>query len=113
MAIYGIDLYAKAYYGVDVPIQFTVQPFIANQFEHGELQVTWSTPRQVSSPQSPGKAWSQLQLVRNFYGVPSFPTDGAVLLNVSNTSPEENFLDTGVPPGRFAYYAIFVLTTHD
>lgn len=113
MAIYGIDLYAKAYYGVDVPIQFTVQPFIANQFEHGELHITWSTPRQVSSPQSPGKSWSQLQLVRNLYGVPSFPTDGEVLLNVLNTAPVENYLDTGVPPGRFAYYAIFVLTTHD
>lgn len=113
MAIYGVDLYAKSYYGIDVVVRFTVQPFRAAQYEHGQLQVTWTTPRQVSSPQSSGKAWSTLRLVRNFYGVPSTESDGEILLEVPYTAPVEAYLDTGVPPGRFAYYAIYVLTTHD
>lgn len=113
MAIYGLDLYAKAYYGVDIPIQFSVQPFIANQFEHNNLQISWSTPQQVSSPEAPGKSWSSLRLIRNLYGFSVDEEDGAVLLELPNTSPQENYVDTTVPPGQFVYYTIFVLTTHD
>lgn len=113
MAIYGLDLYAKAFYGIDVVVRFNVQPFQALQYEHGQLQLSWTTPRQVSTPESAGKAWSTLRLVRNLYGVPATETDGLVLLEAPSTAPVETFLDLTVPVGRFAYYAIFVLTTHD
>lgn len=113
MAIYGLDLYAKAYYGIDVTVTFTVSPFRALQYEHGQLQISWTTPRQVSSPQSAGKAWSTLRLVRNLYGVPATATDGQILLEAPSTAPVQTYLDTTVPIGRFAYYAIYVLTTHD
>lgn len=113
MAIYGVDLYAKSYYGIDIPVQFTVQPFIARQIEHHNLQVAWQTPRQVATASSAGKAWSSLRLIRNFYGFPVSATDGAILLEEPNTAPVQNFIDTTVPDGYFAYYSIFVLTVHD
>lgn len=113
MAIYGVDLYAKSIYGFDIPIQFTVQPFVAQQLEYGNLHISWTTPRQVSTSTSAGKAWTSLRLVRNFYGFPVSATDGAILLEIPNTSPVENLLDNTVETGLFAYYAIFVLTIHD
>lgn len=113
MAIYGLDLYAKALYGIDVVVRFSVQPFQARQYEHGQLQISWTTPRQVSSPQSAGKSWSKLRLIRNLYGTPASETDGLVLLEAPNTAPVETYLDLTVPTGHFAYYAIYVLTTHD
>lgn len=113
MAIYGLDLYAKALYGIDVVVRFSAQPFRALQYEHGQLQISWTTPQQVSSPESAGKSWSTLRLVRNLCGVPATENDGRILLEVPNTSPVETFLDLDVPVGRFAYYAIYVLTTHD
>jgi hypothetical protein len=113
VAIYALDIYAKALYGIDVTVRFSVQPFQALQYEHGQLQVSWTTPRQVSSSLSAGKAWSTLRLVRNLYGIPANENDGLVLLEAPNTAPVETYLDLTVPIGRFAYYAIYVLTVHD
>src|SRR3569623_381446 len=113
MAIYDVDIYAKSVYGYDTPILFSVQPFLANQYAHDELQITWATPQQVATSTAPGKSWTTLRLIRNFYGFPVSASDGAILLEIPNTSPVENYLDTSVPPGRFAYHSIFVLTTHD
>lgn len=110
MAIYGLDFYglSNTRYGARAFLQYSAEPVLANsRGRYGELRVSWT---------SPAGMWSRLRLVRNSYGVPVDEDDGVLLLDVLSgpaaggaRQPEVRaFTDTGLDPGRFQYYAVWV-----
>ncbi|MEU7147059.1 carbohydrate-binding protein [Streptomyces sp. NPDC045456] len=100
MAQYGLDFYAQSKYGVDVRVEYSVEPVTAESVAPRQIQVTWSPSREDS--------WTRLRLVRNRFGVPGDADDGDVLYESGHEGLVASHLDTDLLPGRPYYYAVFV-----
>lgn len=111
-APYGNAIYGLTTYGSPPPVHvqtsMSVGPTPTNSTTptgglYNSLFVSWIIP---------GGNWNQMVLVRSSFGVPvsPFASDGTQLLNqISNFNT--SFTDTGLAPGRFYYYALYVFDT--
>ena len=111
MAIYSIDNYGSGFYGRTIGASFTVPNFQARSIRGGRVHVTWETP---------GGAWTQFRLLRNFYGYSETPDDGVVLgeweaggLPLSLTDYGQPSADVDptqytLPPEQFVYYTVML-----
>ncbi|MET9360369.1 hypothetical protein ABZX93_05620 [Streptomyces sp. NPDC006632] len=114
MGVYELDIYAKTLYGAPPFIAFDTN-VVVEQRGYGALEVTWDTPAQAAASQilAGVKAWTNLRLVRNSYGVPDTEDDGWVILETPAGTDTGTFLDDTVVPGRVYYYGVFVSTSPD
>lgn len=99
MAVYGVSIYGQEFYGYDLPPQFRVDPFVASSINYTSILLTWNQPAGNIL------AW---RLVKNMTGFPVDQDDGEVLMD-SLSYPGNQFTDTNVAPGRYHYYAFYVL----
>ncbi|MFJ2113943.1 hypothetical protein ACIOEX_18995, partial [Streptomyces sp. NPDC087850] len=100
MAQYGLDFYAQSKYGVDVRIEYSVEPFTAVPAGAGMILLKWSASKE--------DGWTTLRLVRNSRGVPGDADDGDVLLESPHEGLVATHLDTDLVHGRYYYYTVFV-----
>lgn len=98
MATYGIDYYAKAYYGAPILIDYAVTNLAATQLAFGYIRVSWTAPVQ--------NVWTQLALVRSRYGFPVSISDGDLLATYSSTDASAYYDDYGLTSGYW-YYGVF------
>lgn len=98
MATYGLDYYAKAFYGGAVLIDYAVTDLAATQIDFGHVRVSWTMPVQ--------NVWTQLALVRSRYGFPVSVLDGDLLATYSSTTASTSYTDLGLTPGYW-YYGVF------
>ena len=103
MSRYGIDYYGIGYYGSDNPIKFDATPFTATPYDHGQIALAWTTPT---------GNWSDLIIVRNQYGFPVDQYDGVQIYTAKQSDNARSAYapDSGLVPGTFYYYSIFVLS---
>jgi chitodextrinase len=104
MATYGLSLFSKDYYGPDVAVTYSVGSVSAVQTGYGEITLNWTMP-------SNNQNWSSLQVVRNTNGYPSDEKDGDIILQISPTTPQNSFTDSGLTGGKWYYYAWFVASS--
>ncbi len=100
MAQYGLDFYAQSKYGVDVRIEYSVEPFTAAPVGAGMILLQWSASKE--------ETWTTLRLVRNTRGTPGDAEDGDVLLESAHEGLVASYLDSGLVEGRYYYYSVFV-----
>lgn len=100
MATYGISFYGVETYGYSGPLQFDATPMVAEALGYDSVDVTW---------RSPAGTWDELRIVRNWNGFPSDENDGDVV--ASFDGPAAQTIDSGVRPGAWHYYAVFVHST--
>lgn len=87
--------------------QFSVQPFNISQTAYGQFYLTWTIPPHSADPTAD---WRFFRLLRSDAGIPVSYTDGAVLMDVDawHSGVAPYLLDTGLTPGRFYYYSIWL-----
>ncbi|WP_409238338.1 hypothetical protein [Streptomyces sp. PA5.6] len=100
MAQYGLDFYAQSKYGVDVRVEYSVEPFTATPVDAGAILLQWSASKEDN--------WTTLRLVRNSRGIPGDADDGDVLLESGHEGLVATYLDSDLVKGRFYYYSVFV-----
>lgn len=101
MALYGLSLWGKEFYGADTVASYSVGAVSATQTGYGEITLRWDTPIDSGT-------WSTLRLVRNTAGFPSVEDDGDVLLELTPGQAQNTFTDSGLTGGRFYYYTFFL-----
>ncbi|WP_274916909.1 carbohydrate-binding protein [Streptomyces sp. WZ-12] len=100
MAVYGLDFYSMSKYGMDIPVDYTVEPFTAVPTAPGAVHLQWSPSKEDT--------WTTLRLVRNPLGLPGDADDGDTLLETGHEGLVASHLDTGLTQGRPYYYSVFV-----
>lgn len=104
MATYAVSLYGTGTYGPISPTEFATTLHV-RPLAYDRLLLSWNPP--------PGN-WSDIRLVRSSYGYPMSATaDSTVLVDDAKATAPVSFLDTGLQPGRFYYYTLFVFSTGD
>jgi len=78
-------------------VDFKVDPIVAEPMGYDLISLTW---------QSPSGTWTGLRVLKNFTGYSVNETDGEILLDV--TAPDHSLIDSGVRPGAWHYYTLFV-----
>ncbi|MCC3766031.1 hypothetical protein [Streptomyces sp. UNOC14_S4] len=100
MAVYGLDFYSMSKYGIDIRIDYSVEPVTAVPTGPGMVHLQWSPSKE--------DAWTMLRLVRNPLGLPGDVSDGELLLETGHEGLVASYLDTNLTQGRPYYYSIFV-----
>lgn len=100
MAIYGLDFYSQSKYGIDVRIEYSVEPMTAQILDNGSVSVSWTPPADDN--------YTDLRLVRNPYGVPGDGEDGDIVYESPAAGVTANYLDTGLTPTHYYFYSVFL-----
>lgn len=98
--VYGQSNYGASTYGYIVAPDFRVDPFTAKSIDYQTILVSWT------KPQGTILAW---RLVKNMFGYPADQDDGEILIDTTAGYPGNYFIDNNIVPGRFHYYAFYVL----
>lgn len=99
MAIYLSSLYGTRFYGPDPDINpgFDIESFRAASVDYRTIEITWDHPT--------GEI-DGFRLLKSPYGYPVSETGGIILLD--SLTAESSYTDSGVQPGRFYYYAVYI-----
>ena len=100
MATFGIDKYGQSVYGYTTPPAYSADPFTAQPSDYSSISLAWTRP------QGTILAW---RLVKNMQGFPADQDDGVILADSTSGYPGSSYLDISVTPGRYHYYALYVL----
>lgn len=95
-----LGFYGVGTYGKQLPYLFSADPFVVTPKDYGKVLLSWRRP---------GGNWSSIRLVRNSFGFPETETDGSILFTNTSDNPPTFWQDTGLRPGLFYYYSLFVL----
>lgn len=99
MAIYGITKYGEDVYGLSLPPAYLSTPFTAVPVNYSAIRVNWKQPSGVIF---------RYRLLSNRFGWPVNENDGNIIFD-SVDYPASTYYDTGVIPGTYHYYAMYVL----
>ena len=101
--------FGNAIYGANETL-FGIPPTVSNgtsiavtPIGYDGLQLNWSPPGNSN--------WTEQVIVRSSSGVPTSIYEGVILIDESENPYSTQYLDTGLVPGRFYYYALFVYNT--
>ena len=105
MGKYGLSVFGVGVYGADdvgvAPADFDVSPFTVVPEGFGMAKLRWSTPT---------GDWSILRIVRSTRGLPADELDGTILFDRTGVfTPAAT--DTGLTPGHWYYYSLFLYDT--
>lgn len=105
MSRYGVNFYGPgSYYGEAPLIEFDARPLTAQSKDYGRMLVRWA---------SPAGSWDLLRLTRDNFGFAPRADMGTTLLEVPKAQGVVQFDETGLEPGRFYYYTVWVRATAD
>lgn len=99
MAIYGLTKYGDDVYGLSLPPAYLSTPFTATPVNYGAIRVNWKQPSGIIF---------RYRLLTNRFGYPVNENDGNIVFD-SLTYPASTYYDTGIIPGTYHYYAMYVL----
>jgi len=105
MSRYGINFYGPGTYYGEVPlIEFDARPVTAQSQDYGAMLVRWH---------SPAGDWDFLRVTRDSYGFAPRADMGTMVLEVPKASGTTELRETGLQPGKFYYYTVWVRATLD
>ncbi|WP_371590934.1 hypothetical protein [Streptomyces sp. NBC_00470] len=105
MAIYGLDFYSQSKYGIDVKVEYSVEPMTAMVLDDGSAAISWTPPS--------ADDYTDMRLVRNPYGIPGDADDGDVIYESPSAGVVANFLDTDLTRNHYYFYGVFLAAPFD
>lgn len=74
---------------------------VADALSYSSVQLSWQAPSIISG-------WTELLIVSSTFGSPVTPLTGRQVVRVPFADPTNTYIDTGLVPGYWRYYSMFL-----